>query len=97
MRPDLSALSRTRGGKNHWLIKDPIALRYYELSDEEYVVLKMLDGKVTLGELKETIEKRFPPRITSYDELQSLLYRFHELGLVFGDAPRKPGRPEGTL
>ena len=48
IRPDLSALSRTRGGRIDWLIKDPISLRYYELSDEEYVVLKMLDGKAPL-------------------------------------------------
>jgi putative peptide zinc metalloprotease protein len=70
---------------NRWRIKDPISLRYFELSDEEYAVLAMLDGKASLAEIKEAIEKRFPPRLATFDQLQDLVHRFFTLGLVYGN------------
>jgi putative peptide zinc metalloprotease protein len=74
-------------GQYRWLVKDPISLRYFHLSDEECSVLKMLNGVASIAEIKKEIEKKFPPRIASYEQLQLLLHRFCELGLVFGEPP----------
>jgi len=94
MRADLAAVRQSAGEHFRWLIKDPISLRYFELSDEEYAVLKILNGRVTLVEIKEAIERQFPPRIATWEQLQSLLHRFFELGLVYGDGPAQTAAAE---
>jgi putative peptide zinc metalloprotease protein len=85
MRADLAVIRRSTMGPDRWLIKDPISLRYFELSDEEYAVLTMLDGTATLVQIKDAIEKRFPPRLATFDQLQNLVHRFFTFGLVYGE------------
>jgi hypothetical protein len=48
MRPDLVLAAQGRLGTRSWVVKDPVRLRYFQLAEEEYTVLRLLDGR--LGE-----------------------------------------------
>ena len=75
-RPDLSVERQRVQGRTVWVVKDPVSLRYFQLSDEEYTVLQMLDGHVSLDHLKAELERRYPPRTVTHAELQWLLQLF---------------------
>ena len=86
MRPDLSVRAHKYGGERYWVVKDPIALAYFHLRDEEHAILRMLDGRTSLGEIKGRFEEAFAPLQMSLDQLQAFLGRLHRSGLVVGDA-----------
>ena len=55
MRADLSAQLLRFHGRRYWGVKDPVALRYYQLRDEEYSVLQMLDGRTSARAIRERL------------------------------------------
>lgn len=86
MRPDLQAASQYFQGKAHWVVKDPLALEYYRLRDEEYTILSLLDGKTSLDELKSKFDRRFAPRHISLAQLHGFLGQLYAMGLVLADS-----------
>jgi putative peptide zinc metalloprotease protein len=81
-RPDLSARRQYYLGRSYWIVKDPVGLNYFRFQDEEYAILQMLDGEISLDEIKERFEDEFPPQKISLDELQQFLGMLHRSGLV---------------
>lgn len=83
-----------------WLVKDPIALRYFELPEEEHFIWQRLDGRTTWHELREQFERAFAPRQLSEYDLFRLLEDLHRRGLILSDRPgqaialRQRGRTE---
>ena len=47
----------------------------------------MLDGDISLDEIKERFEDEFPPQKITLDELQQFLGMLHRSGLVVADVP----------
>ncbi len=74
-------------GKTYWIVKDPVALNYFRFEEEEYAILQMLDGSVSLAEIKRRFEATFPPQKITLDELQQFLGQLHRSGLVISEAP----------
>ncbi len=59
-RPDL-VIQRVGYQKNeHWVVKVPASLTYHRLRPEQYFLLKSLDGKNTLEELRDRFRAEFP-------------------------------------
>jgi putative peptide zinc metalloprotease protein len=87
MRGDLAFSAQTFRGRRFWAVKDPLALKYFHLRDEEYALLTMLDGRTTLEELRRRIEAMFAPRLLSLDELHGFLATLHRHGLVLAASP----------
>ena len=85
-RRDLIYQRQTHLGKAWWIIKDPLSLKYFRFPEEACAALQMLDGNVSLHELKTALESRFPTRKMQYSEIQSLLGMLHQSGLVVADA-----------
>ena len=85
MRPDL--VIERAAAVDRWVVFDPVALRYFELRDEECAVLRMLDGKIDVAELRARFERIFVPQRLSTPVLESFLHRLHEYGLVLADSP----------
>lgn len=85
MRPDL--VIERAGASDRWVVLDPVALRYFELRDEECAVLRMLDGRIDVAELRGRFERLFAPLRLSAPMLESFLHRLHENGLVLADSP----------
>ncbi len=61
-RPDLSARQHRYQGRLYWVIKEPIGLKYYRFHEEEYAVLLMLDGTVSLDDIQSRFQERFAPQ-----------------------------------
>ncbi|QDU00158.1 HlyD family efflux transporter periplasmic adaptor subunit [Gimesia aquarii] len=85
-RADLSIQQLQFGGKKYWGIKDPISLQYYQLRDEEFFILQMLDGIVSFETVRREYEQRFRPQKLEAAQLQGFLSRLHQEGLIVADA-----------
>jgi putative peptide zinc metalloprotease protein len=86
-RTDVVAVPQIFSGQRVWAVKDPVALRYFHLRDEEYRVFQVLDGRTSLAEIQQTFERHFAPRRIAIPEIQSFLGMLHEEGLILADAP----------
>ena len=59
LRLELKVTEQVYDGQPFWVVKDPIALRYFRFNREEYFVMEQLRRGVTLGDLKEVHRKEF--------------------------------------
>ena len=85
-RADITAQPLEYGERRLWGLKDPVSLRYYQLRDEEYQIFQMLDGPVSLEEIRDRFEHEFAPRRVSLHQLQSFLGMLHREGLLVSNA-----------
>ncbi len=86
MRPDLSVRNHRYQGRPYWVIKEPIGLKYYRFQEEEYYILRMLDGTVSFDEIKQRFEREFSPQKISLHDLQHFVGMLHRSGLLITDA-----------
>ena len=47
LRPDLVVQPQFYEGMTHYVVKDPLALKYFRFKIEEYYLLEQFDGKQT--------------------------------------------------
>ncbi len=87
MRPDLTATQQRYQGRLYWVVKEPVGLHYFRFQEEEYGILKMLDGHSSLDDMKERFEQQFPPQKITVEELGQFVGMLHRSGLVITDAP----------
>jgi putative peptide zinc metalloprotease protein len=87
IRPDLLVIPQQYGRQRYWLVKDPVALTYFHLCEEEHAIWQMLDGRTSLAEIKRRFEEEFAPLQTTLEHLQAFLGRLHESGLLLAEAP----------
>lgn len=85
MRSDLLVQRQTWQLREYWVIKDPLALKYYRFEAEEFAILQMLDGETSLDEIQETFEREFAPQRITVAELYRLLGMLHRSGLLLSD------------
>ena len=86
-RPDLQVQPQSFRGRRYWVLKDPVALQYFHLRDEEYAILQMLDGRTSLEQLQAGFQSRFGERRVSLPQLQRFLGSLHRRGLLLADGP----------
>jgi len=86
MRTDLRIEHQTYLGRRYWVIKDPLALKYYRFEEEEFALLEMLDGQSSLEEIQALFEERFAPQKITLQELHQLVGMLHRSALVVSDA-----------
>ncbi|MDO4630220.1 MAG: hemolysin D [Planctomycetia bacterium] len=82
VRPDLTAKKQRYLGKTYWIVKDPIGLKYYRFQEEEYAILNMLDGSLSMDEIKDKFQKEFPPQKITLEELSQFIGSLHRSGLI---------------
>jgi putative peptide zinc metalloprotease protein len=87
VRPDLRAKRHRYQGRAYWIVKEPIGLHYFRFQEEEYAILQMLDGQMSLDEIKAEFEAMFPPQKIRLEELGQFLGTLHRSGLILSDAP----------
>jgi putative peptide zinc metalloprotease protein len=85
MRPDLVVRRQDDGTSQAWVIKDPVALRYFTFTAQEFAILNWLDGTRSLEDLRRDFEAAFPPHRITLQHLQSFLAKLHENGLLVAD------------
>jgi putative peptide zinc metalloprotease protein len=89
MRPDLVVETQSWQGREYWLVKDPLTLKYYRFEAEEFALLSMLDGQKCSEEIRDEFAARFAPQRISASELEQLIANLHRSHLVLADAPRQ--------
>lgn len=73
LRRELEVSEQIYDGQPYWVIKDPIALRYYRFNREEYFIIDQLRRGLTLDELKEAHRREFQDDSLNNQELASFL------------------------
>ena len=90
-RTDLQISTTVFQGETSWIIKDPVALKYFRMREAEYEVFRMLDGSATLGDLQSRLVDRFPQKRYRNHQLQTLIESFHAQGLLVTGAAGQAG------
>lgn len=86
LRNDLEFFPQDSRGGRVWVIKDPISIAYFQFREEEYQLLRWLDGRCDVRELIRRFEQRFAPQRLSKSRVMAFLARLHRSGLVVSDA-----------
>ena len=87
LRPDLIVQPQFYEGMTHYVVKDPIALKYFRFKIEEYFLLQQLDGKNTLQDVKRAFERKYRPQTISIEDLTRFTAQLHEAGIAQIDSP----------
>jgi putative peptide zinc metalloprotease protein len=86
LRPDLVVQPQFYEGMTHYVVKDPLALKYFRFKIEEYYLLEQFDGKLTLQEVKKAFERKYRPQTISIEDLTRFVAQLHEAGIVHIDS-----------
>ena len=87
LRPDLIVQPQFYEGMTHYVVKDPIALKYFRFKVEEYFLLQQFDGKNSLQDVKRAFERKYRPQTISIDDLTRFTAQLHEAGIALIDSP----------
>ncbi len=87
LRSDLDIRPQQSLGGRYWVVKEPLGLKYFRFQDEEYALLKLLNGSNTLESIRDQFEKDFAPRKLRLETLNRFIGRLHEKGLLLIDLP----------
>jgi putative peptide zinc metalloprotease protein len=82
LRPDLIVQPQFYEGMTHYVVKDPIALKYFRFKVEEYFLLQQFDGKQTLLDVKKVFERKYRPQTISIEDLMRFAAQLHEAGIA---------------
>src|SRR5215203_4620964 len=89
LRADLIVQPQFYEGMTHYVVKDPIALKYFRFKIEEYYLLQQLDGKTNLQDVKRAFERKYRPQTISIEDLTRFTAQLHEAGLAQIDSPEQ--------
>jgi putative peptide zinc metalloprotease protein len=85
LRPDLIVQPQFYEGMTHYVVKDPIALKYFRFKVEEYFLLQQFDGKQSLLDVKKVFERKYRPQTISIEDLMRFAAQLHEAGIAAVD------------
>jgi putative peptide zinc metalloprotease protein len=84
-RKDLSVRAIHYMGANYWVVKDPVALKYFRFQPEQYKILTLLDGQRNLEQIRDEFHKEFPTVRLTVQDVQNLITDLHRTGLVYSN------------
>ncbi|QEG21315.1 site-2 protease family protein [Mariniblastus fucicola] len=89
VRADLVANRQCYEGRDCWVVKDPIAMKYFRFEEEEYRLLQMIDGEASPDQIKRKFEHDFSPQKINLQELFQLVGMLYRNSLLVSDAPEQ--------
>ncbi|QEG21175.1 HlyD family efflux transporter periplasmic adaptor subunit [Mariniblastus fucicola] len=87
LRPDLVIEVSNYQGEDSWVVKDPVALKYFQLREPEYFASQMLDGDTSAVEIRDALEAEFPELKITTETIHFLVNSLHKNGLLISDLP----------
>ena len=87
MRGDLEFVRQTWQGRDYWVVKDPLTLRFYRFEEEEHALLRMLDGQHSADQVRSSFAGRFAPQKITNRELFQFIGSLYRSSLLISDAP----------
>jgi putative peptide zinc metalloprotease protein len=88
LRRDLNIAPQKYEGRTYWVVKDPVAMRYYRFKEQEHFLLQFMDGDHTLDEAQKEYEKRFRPERLKLEDLEHFGQQLLTAGLAQNESPR---------
>lgn len=85
-RPDLESKKHRYHGRVYWVVKEPVGLNYYRFHEEEFAILNMLDGQISLQQVKDRFQAEFAPQRITLQDLQQFVGMLHRSGLVISQS-----------
>jgi len=85
LRADLHVHRQRYQGREFWVVKDPLRLKYFRFEEEEFWLLSQLNGTPTLEGIRRRFERRFAPQQIATREIHHLLGLAHRSGLLVSD------------
>lgn len=85
-RADLVVRESVYQGEKCWVVKDPLAMKYYRLMAPEHSVLTAMRESCSYLELKKRLDREFPEKITKLEALQHLVVSLHRNGMLKSQA-----------
>jgi putative peptide zinc metalloprotease protein len=82
LRPDLIVQPQFYEGMTHYVVKDPLGLKYFRFKIEEYFLLQQFDGVHTLQDVKKAFERKYRPQTISIEDLTRFVAQLHEAGIA---------------
>src|SRR3954453_7051305 len=89
LRPDLVVQPQFYEGMTHYVIKDPLALKYFRFKIGEFFLLQQFDGNQTLQDVKKAFERKYRPQTISIEDLTRFVAQLHEAGIILIDSPEQ--------
>lgn len=86
-RLDLEVHRQRYLGRDSWVVKDPLRLKYFRFEEEELWLLQQLDGEAALDDLQRRFQHKFSPQQVSPREIHRLVGQAHRSGLLVADGP----------
>ena len=81
-RADLIVQEQNHQGEKRFFLKDPLTLRFYRFAPAEFQVFQLLNGKRTLDDVQQAFSRQFTLRNVSAGDIQSLIQRWQQAGLL---------------
>jgi len=69
-------------GIRHAVLKDPLSLRYMQLAPDQYAVFDLLDGRRSLRQVREELQRKFPTEHFALADVQGVVMDLHEKGML---------------
>ena len=88
LRQELDIVPQGYEGRTFYVVKDPISLRYYRFDEHDHFLLRHLDGRHTLEEVREAFEQRFRPKHLHLEDLEGFGQLLLKAGLASHDLPQ---------
>ncbi|MCA9174957.1 MAG: hypothetical protein KDB14_10795 [Planctomycetales bacterium] len=88
-RADIETACRQVRGRRHYVLKDPVALKFHQLNEEEHFLWQLLDGRRTETEIRDAYRRRFPRQRLTPTQLEQFVSQLHRDSLVLADAPEQ--------
>ncbi len=85
LRSDLNFSRQTYRHKISYVVKDPVALKYYRIGELEMRFASLMDGRRTVAEILELLRKEFPWEPIDLQRLEETFRLFFQLSLLQAD------------
>ena len=89
VRADLTFDRMNYQGVEYWVVKEPLGQKYYQFPPHVFYLLRELDGLKTIDQLQDDYHEKYAPKRITRQDLQQLLTRFHQDGLVTSNTPHQ--------
>ncbi len=86
LRSDLSFVRHVYQGRDYWVVKDPLTLKFYRFEEEEFALLQMLDGQTSPDQIRRRFASKFAPQKITNQELFQFVGSLYRSALLVSDA-----------
>jgi putative peptide zinc metalloprotease protein len=82
MRPDTDIVAQKFGGKDYYVLQDPVTLQFYRVAGPEREIIEQFDGETTLGEIHERLRGRYGASAPSFRDLAGFVFMLRHANLA---------------